>query len=207
MTLVFSLSNIFHSIERRLVYYWIQKIVCIRTTLYDWSSIAIFVKFRSFAFPFDRMWKKERSEKHGKAVKGADCESTSLTTRRPCPLCVDTETDGQKDRSKAFDSTDGWQMTVEFESIWRTRRRRKKKEKSHHDPYGEGERIEWKFQYLRPIGWEIGENFAPARRYPSIPSELNFMLWQEWQPINWDLIDDLQRLVITGTANVCPWKF
>lgn len=108
MTLVFSLSNIFHSIERRLVYYWIQKIVCIRTTLYDWSSIAIFVKFRSFAFPFDRMWKKERSEKHGKAVKGADCESTSLTTRRPCPLC---ETDGQKDRSKAFDSTmvDRWQ--------------------------------------------------------------------------------------------------
>lgn len=112
-------------------------------------------------------------------VKSADGGRISrLTTRRPYPLCLST---GRKCArwikrlirgilpliSTMDERIIELSIVIEFESIYykkkeeKEKRERERERESHHDPY-EGKESKWKFQYLRPIGWEIGENFTPV---------------------------------------------
>lgn len=131
MTMVFSLSKIFHSIE------WLldtKKKKYLSFFLYDWrgKSIVAIVKFCSLPFASGSdankgggEKRKEKGVKSGRAKRLKGGRISRLTTRRSYPLCIDEEMDKYAmdkkiDSRNSFDST-RWtkgSSSIEFESIY-----------------------------------------------------------------------------------------
>lgn len=170
--------------------YWIQKIVCICSSLYDWRGDRVSPSLLNFvrSFPIE-CEKKERSERWKSDQK-------CLTTRRPCPLLCVEEMDEKIDRKRLIRR---WSIEPMVDRIRYQKKAKKEEEKKESEK--KREKREKSPRPLRGRGGGGGKN----RMEISIFTSNRMGNWGKFRPGSTISIDSI-RVEFHALTRVTAYK-